>query len=543
MSVPLNPRTHNNPFFQSVQPPLAEDNRRDRGGLGFFTERRGAHDKQPSQKLGMDHVPNHNHCSVGPGKAKIPDKTSLALLNEYKEPEFDSLKLMVEMQDKMNREQCTLTTDTLKATLKSAEPMLVVPKEARVAKTTHRADVKVDSRKKKITAADKTTGSKKDQSVGRSVSKNSKKSTSRSKASCPKSTGQNTVDSIFKGAEQGIFFRAGIGIHTDVSKSPKPAAGSTSHSNKQVVKTKHTDFLKGIQNIKPTTSAHDSGKVKKNNLTNLSNAANSVEKKPALKTLTMGRSAETSKDKKSSSGHRVGSKIDNETSMKTPGEIAGVKRRLFDPSPTQNGIDSLLTHKIKQSTNTQTKKSKASLGAPHLGSCHFLLGTVAHPSTEQQTKRDTPSLMGHMIETVKNRGTQGLHYASTDQLLSGLSTLKKTITIHNPPEHSGQFELAGRIPGCNRIIEKPKSGDHQRNDRKNSTELKPHKKASSPLHPNLVCVPFGKESSTAVNRRSQSKSKSRDRDRSSRAESRKIESTSKYLEKTKLELLNPQHRR
>lgn len=107
-----------NPFFQKpAKPePKLQTGIEDKRGPQFFNERRKAHEQYPTTKIdnltvNINHFSGHN---IGGSRPKLPgtlgssvtgdllqggsstgaDKTSTALLNEYKEPVFDSSKLL-----------------------------------------------------------------------------------------------------------------------------------------------------------------------------------------------------------------------------------------------------------------------------------------------------------------------------------------------------------------------------------------------------------------------------------------------------------------
>lgn len=62
-------------------------------GLGFFSERRNAQERQSRVRVEMVGLHRHFLEESKPTRVTTTDKTSLALLHEYKEPEFDSTKL------------------------------------------------------------------------------------------------------------------------------------------------------------------------------------------------------------------------------------------------------------------------------------------------------------------------------------------------------------------------------------------------------------------------------------------------------------------
>ena len=320
-------RINKNAFFtareEQQRMPSAEDRR-----MEFFSERRGATKTASQSKTktrindeGSSHI---NTYSTKQPVSNAPDKNSIALLNEYKEPEFDSMKLM-EIQDKIMKENLTanLTTNLptnasdniLKTGLQSRD--ICSPKGIKkgpvVAKRANNKNINLPLQKQ---ASTERAASKKDSSVGRSVSKKStsiQKNTSVTKPQ-PSSSNSRTNN---KQQENQAYFRTAIPQFKEYSKSPsnlctiqKVAGGSK-------------DFLNGIKKMKTTSSATNllnSHSLSSNNMTD--------RKKQQLPSPNAPKTSENSKEKKN--------KI-------ITTETGGLKRKLFE----NTGIGNLLSKQIK----------------------------------------------------------------------------------------------------------------------------------------------------------------------------------------------------
>jgi hypothetical protein len=249
----------------------------------------------------------------------------MALLNEYKEPEFDSMKLM-EIQDKIMKENLmtglttNLTTNASDNQLKAAT---LVSREMSSPKGPKKGPVLVKKPigKKLVLPAKKEASaeraiSKKDSSVGRSVSKQSstrQKSTSQSKQPLASSSTSRTMN---KPSEMVGYFRTAIPQFKEQTKSPINGAVK----QKQFQGSK--DFLAGIKHL--TASAAN------NPLNSHSTSYNNQTEKKLLKAAaTNPKTTENSKEKKAK--------------VLACSEVSDLKKRLFEGQH----IDGLLTKNIK----------------------------------------------------------------------------------------------------------------------------------------------------------------------------------------------------
>ncbi len=329
-----------NAFFTTRDEPLfpnGEDRR-----FEFFSERRGAAKSQGKSKSKgrLDDLPEKSNThGAKPPQICIPDKNSMALLNEYKEPEFDSMKLM-EIQDKIMKENL-MTGLTTNLTTNASDNQLKVPhlasrdmsspKGAKKGPVLAKKPIgkKLALPAKKEASAERAV-SKKDSSVGRSVSKQSssrQKSTSQSKQPVASSSTSRTMN---KATEMVGYFRSAIPQFKDHNKSPI-------NGLKQKQPQGSKDFLAGIKQL--TTSAA-------NNPLNSHSLSynNQTDRKLQKAAAGIPKTTENSKEKK--------------PKMLASGEVNDLKKRLFEGQL----IDGLLTKNIKASVlegNSNNKKTPA----------------------------------------------------------------------------------------------------------------------------------------------------------------------------------------
>jgi hypothetical protein len=341
-------RINKNAFFTARDEQLFPngDDRR----FEFFSERRGAAKSQGrgKSKGRTDELPEKtNTLGAKPPQICIPDKNSMALLNEYKEPEFDSMKLM-EIQDKIMKENLmtglttNLTTNASDNQLKAANLLsreMSSPREPKKGPVLAKKPLgkKLVLPGKKEASAERAV-SKKDSSVGRSVSKQSstrQKSTSQSKQPVASSSTSRTMN---KPTEMAGYFRSAIPQFKEYNKSPING----------VVKQKQTqgskDFLAGIKKLTTSTANHpgNSHSVSYNNQT---------EKKLVKPASSIPKTTENSKEKK--------------PKVLAGSEVNGLKKRLFEGQ----SIDGLLTKNIKPSAlegSSTNKKTAATKTASNL---------------------------------------------------------------------------------------------------------------------------------------------------------------------------------
>jgi hypothetical protein len=331
-------RINKNAFFTARDEPLlsnGEDRR-----FEFFSERRGAAKSQgKSNSKGRPDCQPEKSSTLGakPPQICIPDKNSMALLNEYKEPEFDSMKLM-EIQDKIMKENLltglttNLTTNASDNQLKAANLAsrdMSSPKDAKKGPVLAKKPTgkKLVLPAKKEASAERAV-SKKDSSVGRSVSKQSstrQKSTSQSKQPVASSSTSRTMN---KPTEMAGYFRSAIPQFKEYNKSP--INGSVKQKHSQGSK----DFLAGIKKL--TTSAA-------NNPLNSHSLSynNQTDKKLQKAATSIPKTTENSKEKK--------------PKVLASGEVSDLKKRLFEGQ----SIDGLLMKNIKASAlegNSNNKK-------------------------------------------------------------------------------------------------------------------------------------------------------------------------------------------
>lgn len=314
MSANANPRIQKNPFFPSPLHFTDLSKKDEQKGLGFFTERRRGYEKPLHGRLEELNL-NVNHFGQHGARPKAAEKNSLALLNEYKEPEFDSLKLL-EIQDKMSKDAGLLaqglSSHAAKASPKTGD------KPAAVGSKAKRGNV-----------------GKSKEETGRSVSK---KSTSRTKNS-----------------SQSKCSRA---ARPDNSRSPKSHAGGASHhvssnwsGNDRLLRGSAADFLHGIRNLKPSATGVSS-KLRHNHMSMPQPSSMTVLTGATGKSRADLKSSETSKEKKSASCK----------SRKQVEELKDVQRKLFEGAQgATSGIAHLLSGKINiKSSLLEHPKAKQS---------------------------------------------------------------------------------------------------------------------------------------------------------------------------------------
>ena len=336
---------HKNPFFTARDEPLmsnGEDRR-----FEFFSERRGAaksQGKSKSKGRPDDQPEKSSTLGAKPPQICIPDKNSMALLNEYKEPEFDSMKLM-EIQDKILKENLLTTNLTTNASDNQLKAANLVSRDMSSPKGAKKGPVlaKKPIGKKLVLPAKKEASaeravSKKDSSVGRSVSKQSstrQKSTSQSKQPLASSSTSRTMN---RPTEMTGYFRPAIPEFKEHNKSPMNGAVKQKQSQGS------KDFLAGIKKL--TTSAAN------NPLNSQSQSYNNqTERKPLKVAASNPKTTENSKEKK--------------PKVLASGEVSELKKRLFEGQ----SIDGLLTKNIKASAlegSANNKKTPAAKTASNL---------------------------------------------------------------------------------------------------------------------------------------------------------------------------------